>query len=897
MASVLQEVDPDDLTTVLWDYTDSTGAANPGTVKTWFGLNGAFDLGAPAVTVSNPDGQSDTSQDVTFTYDSIVQTTFRLRAQATSYDNLRTGIGVLQRLLAADGVMRWVPDGSSNTYYIYRKPSNIPALFAGDNIELYERLRLFDSPQGVEIVLNRERLLRGPRLLSSVNLVTNATMAESFGQQTAPTNWAWDSTANITTSGYGANINWATQSFRFAIATTGTRNLQGVTGTATAAPGDVWTYSFYVKASGGTLCKAQAVLEFRDAGLSVLATATGTLTTLTNGADFVRVTVTSSAAPASTDNMRYNVRFANGDATSYTVDVRRSQVEKAATASQFRVGSRSVFNSVISQSVPKFMLLYNPGDANALARVSLTPSSSASAVGYLLARRSEGLDVNLTEGINQMTSAVTSRRTAVEVINATMYSGTTGDTSSQADTLSSGGANAARTNFTNVQSLVRRWRWTTTPTDPEALHGTWSVYAAVRGETANTFRICMHWQAANRDPVFETGDVITYDTSDSTSSQYTPLYLGDVTFDADAGDATLAIEGWAARDTGSGALWWDVVYLVPNDEQQTLVQVPGFRRGEQSKEVWLGSELTTQVSGAIAGSGSTATAVPAGSTKVVMAEQYEGVGTPPSTTTTGGVIWAAGRHKVSASVSLKEPAGTAATTIGRLRIRKAPGPGQVVQTWTNGVTSLGGNPIAVGMYVKPTNANRNGRTFVCTSVAGTHTTGGSEPTWPSTDGGTVTDNPGANQIVWTETTVASRALTTKSQFTVTKFVKSVEYTADGTTAYEGVVVHTAATATNQSITVLNMKHLTQRVVDTGYTVQVFGDLEVLQTANGSTAIDDLVKQGPYITLGPGLNVLWLDLWAQAPLAYDDMDSRGALALHDPTRTTTVSVDLVPRYWS
>lgn len=50
---------------------------------------------------------------------------------------------------------------------------------------------------------------------------------------------------------------------------------------------------------------------------------------------------------------------------------------------------------------------------------------------------------------------------------------------------------------------------------------------------------------------------------------------------------------------------------------------------------------------------------------------------------------------------------------------------------------------------KPTTTNRNGYRYKVTSVSGTGTSGGSEPTWPQEVGVTVTDNAGANQVVWT----------------------------------------------------------------------------------------------------------------------------------------------------
>lgn len=52
-----------------------------------------------------------------------------------------------------------------------------------------------------------------------------------------------------------------------------------------------------------------------------------------------------------------------------------------------------------------------------------------------------------------------------------------------------------------------------------------------------------------------------------------------------------------------------------------------------------------------------------------------------------------------------------------------------------------------GTFRRPTVAN--GFRYEVTSISGTGTSGGAEPVWPTTPGLTVTDNPGANQIVWT----------------------------------------------------------------------------------------------------------------------------------------------------
>lgn len=59
---------------------------------------------------------------------------------------------------------------------------------------------------------------------------------------------------------------------------------------------------------------------------------------------------------------------------------------------------------------------------------------------------------------------------------------------------------------------------------------------------------------------------------------------------------------------------------------------------------------------------------------------------------------------------------------------------------------------AVGVFRRPTVAN--GFRYEVTAVAGSGTSGGVEPVWPTTIGATVIDNPGANQITWTCRTFA-----------------------------------------------------------------------------------------------------------------------------------------------
>lgn len=69
-------------------------------------------------------------------------------------------------------------------------------------------------------------------------------------------------------------------------------------------------------------------------------------------------------------------------------------------------------------------------------------------------------------------------------------------------------------------------------------------------------------------------------------------------------------------------------------------------------------------------------------------------------------------------------------------------------------TWLANTVYPLNSYVVPTTfgslTGTVGRVFKATAVSGSGTSAGSQPVWPTTAGGTVVDNPGGNQITWTE---------------------------------------------------------------------------------------------------------------------------------------------------
>jgi hypothetical protein len=376
-STTLRIVDPAALSTVLFDLGDPTGAANAayGSVKTDFavGEGGPFGLGAPPlelVQFAPPEAPGATTP---FAQERLVKSTWRQRLFAADVDSLRLGIGGLSRLLRAGGVLAWQPKGSNEVRYADFEPSPAPALLDGRPYDLHKAVNLLDTLDGVELELWRQPFLRGPLLSSATNRLTNATLLDVGATAGRPDGWTWISAAGISneliaTDGDG--------SYQFDVAFAGSRNLVQVTAAATAAPGDVWTLSFYarVAAVAGTP-RALIAIEYLSSGGGILRTDNPSPITLTTS--WQRITMTGAAAPASTDHLRLNAMAADVDATSVTMQFKQAQLEKAPAASKFVVGTEIVkYDPEGTSGLHRILPLYLWGDAPAPVNLAITADAN-----------------------------------------------------------------------------------------------------------------------------------------------------------------------------------------------------------------------------------------------------------------------------------------------------------------------------------------------------------------------------------------------------------------------------------------------------------------------------------------------------------------------------------------
>lgn len=575
-------VDPDDLSSVLFDANDPTAAAgNPGQLAT---VTRELRLTAPDLDTVVFDPDAADGGFTAFARAPLVPMAFRLALIGTAtHSQLRTGIGALATIVRRGGVIDFLPEGggSADQLYIDFEPSRVPVLFGEDIEDSFRALGSRQYGEGIPIALLRQPYLRGPLLTAAVNVLGNPTMLADLAGDGRPDGWAWGSTTNITSEAIDSDH----EAYAFNIATSANRYLYEWTPNSSAAPGDVWTVSVEARALTAGIARLTPTAQFyQNDGTPIGSLQTGVQVALTP--TWQRVTFTTAAAGALTGKVYVGWAFDNAAATSVRVELRRAQAEKAASASPFRVGAQAFSNDPAAAGGRAFPV-YVQGTAPAPVRLKVVPTDSAAAV------TAARIGVRSSAGI-------AGRSRLADFLNGTKYGqcessgngwtvalGT--DTTSTADADASGG-NMAQCTYSSSPELIAPRVYLTRTTLLESLGRSVLVVLRAKATAASKHTIQMHWGPSTGAAVYSADPVVLDLTAETGTFGYTDIPLGVITLPDDpaALPGGLGIELWSGRDSGTGNLRFDAVTFVGLDGSAALVTVPGG-----SDAVYAGQYMTT----------------------------------------------------------------------------------------------------------------------------------------------------------------------------------------------------------------------------------------------------------------------------------------------------------------
>jgi hypothetical protein len=556
LPSWLQIINPDDVTQVLYDLNDTLGTSSAlyGSVRT--DLLSDVDMGAPKL-----DGQAlDVSRALGFNRSATAEMKFKLRIHGDSYDNVRLAVSVLGNHFARGCTMLFKPNGSSQTNYIDILPSTTPVLLNGQQLGMFQATVLFDSPDGIEISLQRVGYIRRDKLDPTLNKLLNPTMLRDSDANGTPDNWAKDGAPTL-------SIVSATESLHVVSPSNGVGVIQTM-GAATASPGQIWTISGELKVTSGS---AVVGIQWFTSGAALISAIASTGYS-TNA--WTRVSI-SGTAPATTDHIVAQVAASGGAAT---FDVRNVQLELASAATQFRVPAQTMNVDPTATPFAQFMPVYNPSDAPAPCEITVAfPDASSKIVEVDYALISD--------------KGVVGSRALSDFLNGPNYAQAeaTGNgwtvvhetgTSSVGDVNASGGNTAQTTHNTDPLQAGKRTTWTRT-TLLDALRGRWKVYARVRGNDARKYDMQLRWGAGT--VAGNSNDVVVHDTSNvlllgGENFHYVYIDLGDIELPQERNIAIgqLTLELWTWLESGAAShLDNDHLVFVPTDDTAIATVPPG----------------------------------------------------------------------------------------------------------------------------------------------------------------------------------------------------------------------------------------------------------------------------------------------------------------------------------
>ena len=598
MATTCYLADQADTTIKLWDFVDSAGTFNPGSVKSR--LVG-IDAGSytPDMGLFDPD-TGDGSLRTKRRAPSVAMT-LQLRTSATNQDNHRIGVGRLFSLLEVPRILVYKGDGMAETRYVYLLGSSVDQLLTGGQANWDLIVRQFEDVQ-MDLSLVRQPIILGDPIASGANVLSNAALLYdqdgANGTTTGrPDAYTWRTTAGaVDATGISAETcSGQTDGYAFTLGAGLTKDLTQDAGVATI--GDVWSAQFVFLAATAASITATAVIQFLNGAALV---GTETLGASLTGTGVERgLTVTSAAAPATTTTVRIKLRLANGSGAGQAITLRRAQLEKAAAASRFRVGSESVPNDP-AVSRGRVAAFWNDGDARAPVQVTTTADAGATIGALVTGKRGNGGVAGLRflgdyANVTKYLQAETSERGWTVTYGAnTSNPGGGPDADASGTTLN----NLARiTHATAPTVSVRRIRATRT-TNLDSLRGAMRVIARVRPAVSDQYFLRLKWSASTADPASNSETEVLLDTQARGAAPpvngFVELDLGTIYLPT-SGNATLggvAIEIWTRSGLINSNLDVDQIWFVPAETDYDDSNGTVYIQGSSTEKV-VGKNLTT----------------------------------------------------------------------------------------------------------------------------------------------------------------------------------------------------------------------------------------------------------------------------------------------------------------
>lgn len=354
----------EDLTTVRFDMNDASGAANPGGLKT---IARELHLRLPELEAvrfapsSRPGGRT------VFARDPLAVTTWKqavLGSANNTYDEGARAFNELTRLLRAGGVIKFTPEGSTETRFIDFEPSDGVALFGDEPEDVFRALTSHAYPDGAPVTIVRQPHLRIAELDPALNVLANPTLLIDRNGDGRPEGWNWDVAPT------NESIVAAEEAYEFTYALTAEDAFYQVP-FLSAAPGEVWTASVEGRVVSGP-GRWFIEVRFLNAADNNIGVATSAAQT---GSTMGRVSITGTA-PAGTAKVLWRYFVTNTSASAAVYRERRAQLEKSSSASRFRCSAQAFSNDPTLLGQGRILPIWVEGDAPCPIKLRLSVSTN-----------------------------------------------------------------------------------------------------------------------------------------------------------------------------------------------------------------------------------------------------------------------------------------------------------------------------------------------------------------------------------------------------------------------------------------------------------------------------------------------------------------------------------------